>query len=72
MGLRAKPEHVFLVLQDFMIQAGDPTGTGRGGECIWGGKFEVNPWGNTDVRTSQGDGQAADNSGRCVSFLSRF
>ena len=23
-----------------MIQAGDPTGTGRGGESIWGGKFE--------------------------------
>jgi len=23
-----------------MIQAGDPTGTGRGGESIYGGKFE--------------------------------
>lgn len=23
-----------------MIQGGDPTGTGRGGESIWGGKFE--------------------------------
>eukprot|EP00656_Telonema_subtile_P001915 TRINITY_DN10830_c0_g1_i1.p1 TRINITY_DN10830_c0_g1~~TRINITY_DN10830_c0_g1_i1.p1 ORF type:complete len:115 (+),score=36.36 TRINITY_DN10830_c0_g1_i1:81-425(+) len=23
-----------------MIQGGDPTGTGKGGECIWGGKFE--------------------------------
>jgi peptidyl-prolyl cis-trans isomerase-like 3 len=24
----------------FMVQGGDPTGTGKGGECIWGGKFE--------------------------------
>ena len=23
-----------------MLQGGDPTGTGRGGESIWGGKFE--------------------------------
>jgi len=23
-----------------MIQMGDPTGTGKGGESIWGGKFE--------------------------------
>jgi len=28
------------VIQDFMIQGGDPTGTGRGGESLWGGKFE--------------------------------
>jgi peptidylprolyl isomerase len=28
------------VIKDFMIQGGDPTGTGRGGESIWGGKFE--------------------------------
>jgi len=28
------------VIRDFMIQGGDPTGTGRGGESIWGGKFE--------------------------------
>lgn len=24
-------------IRDFMIQGGDPTGTGKGGECIWGG-----------------------------------
>lgn len=28
------------VIKDFMIQGGDPTGTGRGGESIWGTKFE--------------------------------
>mmetsp|Transcript_10652 Transcript_10652/g.17367 ORF Transcript_10652/g.17367 Transcript_10652/m.17367 type:complete len:164 (+) Transcript_10652:56-547(+) len=28
------------VIRDFMIQGGDPTGTGRGGESIFGGKFE--------------------------------
>eukprot|EP00164_Ancoracysta_twista_P015779 GFYU01026212.1.p1 GENE.GFYU01026212.1~~GFYU01026212.1.p1 ORF type:complete len:191 (+),score=38.39 GFYU01026212.1:83-574(+) len=26
-------------IKGFMIQGGDPTGTGKGGECIWGGKF---------------------------------
>ena len=28
------------VIRDFMIQGGDPTGTGRGGESVYGGKFE--------------------------------
>lgn len=27
------------VINDFMIQGGDPTGTGRGGESIWGSSF---------------------------------
>ncbi len=27
------------VIKDFMIQGGDPTGTGMGGESIWGKKF---------------------------------
>jgi len=33
------------VIKGFMIQGGDPTGTGRGGESIWGKPFadEVNP-----------------------------
>lgn len=33
------------VIRDFMIQGGDPTGTGRGGESAWGGRFndEINP-----------------------------
>lgn len=28
------------VIKDFMIQGGDPTGTGRGGESIWGASFK--------------------------------
>ena len=28
------------VIENFMIQGGDPTGTGRGGESIWGPKFK--------------------------------
>jgi peptidylprolyl isomerase len=33
------------VIKDFMIQGGDPTGTGRGGSSIWGKPFadEVTP-----------------------------
>jgi cyclophilin family peptidyl-prolyl cis-trans isomerase len=27
------------VIDGFMIQGGDPTGTGRGGESAWGGRF---------------------------------
>merc|ERR1719243_573126 len=28
------------IIKDFMIQGGDPTGTGKGGESIYGGKFQ--------------------------------
>jgi len=28
------------VIKSFMVQGGDPTGTGRGGESIWGKAFE--------------------------------
>jgi peptidylprolyl isomerase len=28
------------IIQGFMIQGGDPTGTGRGGESIWGKEFK--------------------------------
>lgn len=26
-------------IKDFMVQTGDPTGTGKGGESIWGGRI---------------------------------
>ena len=33
------------VIKGFMVQGGDPTGTGSGGKSAWGGKFddEINP-----------------------------
>jgi cyclophilin family peptidyl-prolyl cis-trans isomerase len=34
------------VIPSFMIQGGDPTGTGRGGESAWGGRF------NDEIDTS--------------------
>ena len=39
-------------MKAFMIQGGDPTGTGKGGESIWGGKFndEFHPDLRHDVR----------------------
>ena len=33
------------IIKGFMVQGGDPTGTGRGGQSCWGGKFsdELHP-----------------------------
>tara|TARA_B100000519_G_scaffold50149_1_gene40400 strand:- start:822 stop:1355 length:534 start_codon:yes stop_codon:yes gene_type:complete len=36
------------VIPEFMVQCGDPTGTGRGGESVWGKPFEDEC--NTDLR----------------------
>ncbi|KAM0991908.1 hypothetical protein ACFX2I_010203 [Malus domestica] len=32
--------HIFCFCSDFIGQGGDPTGAGKGGESIYGGKFE--------------------------------
>ena len=39
-------------IKGFMLQGGDPTGTGKGGESIWGGKFndEIHPDNKHTVR----------------------
>ncbi len=37
------------ILKGFMIQTGDPTGTGRGGQSAWGGYFEDNIHARSDV-----------------------
>ena len=36
---------VHRIVRGFMVQCGDPTGTGRGGDSVWGGKFkdEIHP-----------------------------
>ena len=42
--LASAPAQFHRIIPDFMIQGGDPTGTGRGGESIYGEKFadEIN------------------------------
>nr|AIT71764.1 peptidyprolyl cis-trans isomerase 10 [Anisakis simplex] len=39
-------------IKDFMVQTGDPTGTGKGGDSIWGGPIadELNPELKHDAR----------------------
>ena len=37
------------VIKGFMIQGGDPTGTGRGGESAWGGRFADEIKASSDV-----------------------
>jgi peptidylprolyl isomerase len=50
------------VIKDFMIQGGDPTGTGSGGESIWGKDFEDEI--NIDVKFNKPGILAMANSGR--------
>ena len=53
------------VISGFMIQGGDPTGTGRGGESAWGGRFndEINPSGPVYQRGYKAGTVAMANSG---------
>ena len=57
------------VISDFMIQGGDPLGTGTGGESIWGGKFD----GGTDSHLIHAAGAVAyANSGSTATNGSQF
>lgn len=41
-------------IKNFMLQGGDPTGTGRGGHCIWGEKFNDEFQGNHHRHVDRG------------------
>ncbi len=57
------------VINDFMIQGGDPEGTGRGGESMWGGSFD----GGTDSHLIHAAGAVAyANSGSTSTDGSQF
>ena len=57
------------VIKDFMIQGGDPEGTGMGGESVWGGKFD----GGTDPHLIHAAGALAyANSGSTATDGSQF
>ena len=57
------------VIRDFMIQGGDPMGTGQGGESTWGGEFD----GGTDPHLIHVTGALAyANSGSTATDGSQF
>ncbi len=57
------------VIEDFMIQGGDPLGTGSGGKCIWGNSFD----GGTDPHLIHAAGAIAyANSGSTATNGSQF
>ena len=57
------------IIKDFMIQGGDPLGTGTGGESAWGGKFD----GGTDPHLIHCAGAVAyANSGSTATDGSQF
>ena len=50
------------IIKEFMIQGGDPTGTGSGGQSIWGKAFEDET--NIDVKFNKPGILAMANAGR--------
>jgi len=57
------------IISDFMIQGGDPEGTGKGGESIWGGRFDG---GVTDYLYNVKGAIAYANSGATIYDGSQF
>lgn len=60
------------VIEDFMIQGGDPTGTGMGGESIWGKGFEDEPNINlSNIRGSLAMANAGQNTNGSQFFINQ-
>ncbi len=57
------------IINNFMIQGGDPLGNGTGGECIWGSKFEG---GTSDKLVHAAGAVAYANSGSTSTNGSQF
>jgi len=58
-------------MKGFMIQGGDPTGTGKGGESIWGGTFadEFHPDNTHDKRGVVSMANTGMNTNKSVRFV---
>ena len=58
-------------IKGFMLQGGDPTGTGKGGESIWGGKFadEIHPDNTHSARGTLSMANAGPNTNGSQFFL---
>uniref|UniRef100_A0A1I7X6D8 Peptidyl-prolyl cis-trans isomerase n=1 Tax=Heterorhabditis bacteriophora TaxID=37862 RepID=A0A1I7X6D8_HETBA len=59
-------------IKDFMVQTGDPTGTGKGGDSIWGGPFEDEfvPELKHDARGTLSMANSGPNSNKSQFFIS--